>query len=147
MGQPPGAGLVELAELGGTRFEGTGEGRGLLGLAVEPALVVGRSGSVGLSPPELRVLLGTIGCLMGAGELVSDIARCRGAAGRWVDAHGWVEASFFQHDSRDHDPQLHIHNPILNRAPGDEDDEWRTLDSRAIHKFQSFSPVSWSIPA
>ncbi|MDD7922790.1 MobF family relaxase [Actinomycetospora chibensis] len=59
-----------------------------------------------------------------------------GAAGRWVDAHGWVVASFFQHDSRDHDPQLHIHNPILNRAPGDEDDEWRTLDSRAIHKFR-----------
>ncbi|MDD7941681.1 MobF family relaxase [Actinomycetospora lutea] len=59
-----------------------------------------------------------------------------GAAGRWVDAHGWVVASFFQHDSRDHDPQLHIHNPILNRAPGDSDDEWRTLDSRAIHKFR-----------
>jgi conjugative relaxase-like TrwC/TraI family protein len=59
-----------------------------------------------------------------------------GAAGRWVDAHGWVVASFFQHDSRDHDPQLHIHNPILNRAPGDTDDEWRTLDSRAIHKFR-----------
>ncbi|MDD7967789.1 MobF family relaxase [Actinomycetospora lemnae] len=59
-----------------------------------------------------------------------------GAAGRWIDAHGWVVASFFQHDSRDHDPQLHIHNPILNRAPGDEDDEWRTLDSRAIHKFR-----------
>ncbi|GLZ49229.1 hypothetical protein Acsp06_54140 [Actinomycetospora sp. NBRC 106375] len=59
-----------------------------------------------------------------------------GAAGRWVDAHGWVVASFFQHDSRDHDPQLHVHNPILNRAPGDTDDEWRTLDSRAIHKFR-----------
>ena len=24
-----------------------------------------------------------------------------GAAGRWVDAHDWTIASFFQHDSRD----------------------------------------------
>ncbi|HEY9417605.1 MAG TPA: MobF family relaxase, partial [Pseudonocardia sp.] len=56
-----------------------------------------------------------------------------GAAGRWVDAHDWVVASFFQHDSRDHDPQLHIHNAILNRVQG-PDGVWRTLDSRAIHK-------------
>ena len=58
-----------------------------------------------------------------------------GAAGRWVDAHDWIVTSFFQHDSRDHDPQLHIHNPVLNRVAGD-DGEWRTLDSRAIHKFR-----------
>ena len=59
-----------------------------------------------------------------------------GAAGRWVDAHDWIVTSFFQHDSRDHDPQLHIHNPVLNRVAGDDDGEWRTLDSRAIHKFR-----------
>jgi conjugative relaxase-like TrwC/TraI family protein len=58
-----------------------------------------------------------------------------GAAGRWVDAHDWTVASFFQHDSRDHDPQLHIHNPILNRVQC-ADGMWRTLDSRAIHKFR-----------
>ncbi|WP_445185130.1 MobF family relaxase [Pseudonocardia sp. Cha107L01] len=58
-----------------------------------------------------------------------------GAAGRFVDAHDWVVASFLQHDSRDQDPQLHIHNPILNRVQG-PDGQWRTLDSRAIHKFR-----------
>ena len=36
-----------------------------------------------------------------------------GTAGRWVDAHDWTIASFFQHDSRNHDPQLHIHNACL----------------------------------
>ena len=58
-----------------------------------------------------------------------------GAAGRFIDAHDWTVASFFQHDSRDHDPQLHIHNAILNRVQG-ADGEWRTLDSRAIHRFR-----------
>ncbi|MGD9528652.1 MAG: MobF family relaxase [Pseudonocardia sp.] len=58
-----------------------------------------------------------------------------GAAGRWVDAHEWVVASFFQHDSRDHDPQLHIHNALLNRVEG-PDGKWLTLDSRALHKFR-----------
>ena len=58
-----------------------------------------------------------------------------GAAGRWVDAHDWTIASFFQHDSRNHDPQLHIHNAILNRVQG-PDGTWRTVDSRAIHKFR-----------
>jgi conjugative relaxase-like TrwC/TraI family protein len=54
-------------------------------------------------------------------------------ADRWVDARGWTVASFFQHDSRDHDPQLHIHNPILNRALC-ADGKARALDSRAIHR-------------
>ncbi len=44
-------------------------------------------------------------------------------------------ASFFQHDSREHDPQLHIHNAFLNRVLG-EDGVWRTVDSRALYKFQ-----------
>ncbi|GAA4893170.1 MobF family relaxase [Actinomycetospora straminea] len=58
-----------------------------------------------------------------------------GAAGRYVDAHDWVVTSFFQHDSRDHDPQLHIHNPILNRVEG-PDGQWRTLDGRSIYRFR-----------
>ena len=58
-----------------------------------------------------------------------------GGAGRWVDAHDWTIASFFQHDSRNHDPQLHIHNAILNRVQG-PDGTWRTIDSKAIHKFR-----------
>lgn len=62
-------------------------------------------------------------------------------SGRFVDAHEWVIASFQQHTSRDHDPQLHIHNAILNRVrridplasrPGDAD-AWRTLDGAALY--------------
>jgi TrwC relaxase len=40
----------------------------------------------------------------------SRVGRHGGSAGRWIDAPDWVVASFFQHDSREHDPQLHIHN-------------------------------------
>lgn len=65
----------------------------------------------------------------------SRVGHHGGAAGRFIDAHDWIVASFFQHDSRNHDPQLHIHNAILNRVQG-ADGEWRTLDSRAIHKFR-----------
>lgn len=56
-----------------------------------------------------------------------------GGAGRWVDANQWVIASFLQHDSRDHDPHLHVHNAILNKQLC-ADGKWRTLDSRAIHR-------------
>jgi hypothetical protein len=58
-----------------------------------------------------------------------------GAAGRWADAHDWTVASFFQHDSRDHDPQLHIHNAILNRVRG-ADGEWRTIDGEVLHRYK-----------
>ncbi|MGY4770307.1 MobF family relaxase (plasmid) [Kribbella sp. CWNU-51] len=58
-----------------------------------------------------------------------------GAAGRWADTHEWVIASFFQHDSREHDPQLHIHNAILNRVQA-PDGMWRTIDSKALHRVQ-----------
>ncbi|MFP5023512.1 MobF family relaxase [Pseudonocardia phyllosphaerae] len=59
-----------------------------------------------------------------------------GSAGRWVDAHGFTVGSFFQHDSRDRDPQLHVHNAILNRIEC-PDGVWRTLDSRAIHRWRA----------
>ncbi len=61
-------------------------------------------------------------------------------SGRFVDAHEWVIASFAQHTSRDSDPQLHVHNAILNRAlrddplasrPGDRH-AWRTLDGTSL---------------
>ena len=65
----------------------------------------------------------------------SRVGHHGGAAGRWVDAHEWVVASFFQHDSRDHDPQLHIHNPILNRAEG-PDGQWRTIDGRSLYRWR-----------
>ena len=62
-------------------------------------------------------------------------------SGRFADAHQWVIASFAQHTSRDHDPQLHVHNAILNRVlrddplasrPGDRH-AWRTLDGAALY--------------
>ncbi|OLT21691.1 hypothetical protein BJF78_34095 [Pseudonocardia sp. CNS-139] len=56
----------------------------------------------------------------------SRVGHHGGAAGRWVDAHDLVVASFFQHDSRDRDPQLHIHNATLNRVQG-PDGQWRTM--------------------
>lgn len=55
-----------------------------------------------------------------------------GNAGRWVDSHAWTVASFFQHDSRTHDPQLHIHNAILNRVEGPEG-KWRTLSGQDLN--------------
>ncbi|WP_344419849.1 MobF family relaxase [Pseudonocardia ailaonensis] len=55
-----------------------------------------------------------------------------GGGGRWVDAHEFVVAQFLQHDSRDRDPQLHVHNAILNRVQS-VDGAWRALDSRTIH--------------
>ena len=54
--------------------------------------------------------------------------------GRWEDAHGFVVGSFAQHTSRDGDPQLHIHNLILNRVMRERDGAWRTLDSRALYE-------------
>jgi len=62
-------------------------------------------------------------------------------SGRFADAHDWVIASFAQHTSRDNDPQLHVHNAILNRVlrddplasrPGDQR-AWRTLDGAALY--------------
>jgi hypothetical protein len=51
-------------------------------------------------------------------------------SGRWEDAHRLVIGSFPQHTSRDGDPQLHIHNLVLNRVQRERDGAWRTLDSR-----------------
>ncbi|MFE0532030.1 MobF family relaxase [Micromonospora parva] len=65
----------------------------------------------------------------------SRVGHHGGGAGRWIDAHDWTVASFFQHTSRDFDPQLHIHNAILNRVVC-ADGKVRTLDSRAIHHWR-----------
>ena len=54
--------------------------------------------------------------------------------GRWEDAHGFVVGSFAQHTSRDGDPQLHIHNLVLNRVMRERDGAYRTLDSRALYE-------------
>jgi flagellar biosynthesis GTPase FlhF len=56
--------------------------------------------------------------------------------GRWEDAHGFVVGSFAQHTSRDGDPQLHIHNLVLNRVMRERDGAYRTLDSRALYEYR-----------
>ena len=60
------------------------------------------------------------------------------STGRYVDGHKWVIGSFYQHTSRAGDPQLHIHNTILNRVEN-PDENWRTLDSRAVHRVRGAS--------
>jgi hypothetical protein len=54
--------------------------------------------------------------------------------GRWEDAHAFVIGSFAQHTSRDGDPQLHVHNLVLNRVQRERDRAYRTLDSQALYE-------------
>lgn len=64
------------------------------------------------------------------------------STGRWAPAGGWVVASFFQHTSRNGDPQLHIHNAVLNRQLC-EDGVWRSLDGQAIYRARAaFSAIA-----
>lgn len=53
-------------------------------------------------------------------------------ADRWQDAHNWVTSLWLQHDTREHDPHLHLHMAVLNRQLC-ADGKWRSLDSKAIH--------------
>ncbi|MQA13476.1 MAG: relaxase domain-containing protein [Pseudonocardiaceae bacterium] len=59
-----------------------------------------------------------------------------GRAGRWVDAHNLVVAQFLQHDSREGDPQLHVHGGVLNRVLC-ADGVWRALDGQALHTWKA----------
>jgi TrwC relaxase/AAA domain len=58
----------------------------------------------------------------------------RVSTGRWEDAHQFVVASFRQHTSRNGDPQLHVHNTILNRVQRERDGAWRSLDGVALYR-------------
>src|SRR5205823_5542962 len=51
-----------------------------------------------------------------------------GGGGQWVDAPDWISAQFLQHDSRDHDPQLHVHGTVANKAVCPVDGKVRALD-------------------
>lgn len=62
----------------------------------------------------------------------SRVGHHGGQAGRWVDAHNFTVASFFQHTNRDEGPQLHIHNAILNRVEC-PDGTYRTIDGQALY--------------
>jgi hypothetical protein len=63
----------------------------------------------------------------------SQVGKHGGGQERWMDSHDWTVAQFLQHDSREHDPQLHVHQAILNKTLR-ADGTWGTLDSRMIHK-------------
>ena len=56
----------------------------------------------------------------------------RSATGRWEETHALTVARFLQHTSRDLDPQLHVHQAVLNKAEG-ADGNWRALDGKALH--------------
>ena len=56
------------------------------------------------------------------------------STGQWEDAHRFVVASFRQHTSRNGDPQLHVHNTILNCVRRESDGAWRTLDGAALYR-------------
>jgi conjugative relaxase-like TrwC/TraI family protein len=53
------------------------------------------------------------------------------STGKWLDGKGLTAAQFLQHDSRDRDPQLHVHGPVLNAAEG-SDGKWRGLDRATL---------------
>ena len=54
-----------------------------------------------------------------------------GGADRWGDANQLVVAQFLQHDSRERDPQLHVHQAILNKVLR-ADGKWVGVDERAL---------------
>lgn len=51
------------------------------------------------------------------------------------DIEGIIAAAFDHWDSRAGDPQLHTHVVIQNLARSSSDGQWRTLDSRGLHKW------------
>jgi hypothetical protein len=60
-------------------------------------------------------------------------AETRSETGRFEDAQNWVIGVFRHHISRAGDPQLHIHNLILNKVQG-ADGTWLKLDSRTLYR-------------
>jgi hypothetical protein len=63
--------------------------------------------------------------------------------GEWREADLAV-ASWYQHTSRDGDPQLHMHNQILHAALTSHDGKWRAPDLVPV---QQDEPPPWHIPA
>ena len=66
----------------------------------------------------------------------SRVGHHGGGSGRWIDAHEFVVAQFLQHDSRERDPQWHVHAAILNRVLC-SDGVWRGLDGKAIDEHKA----------
>ncbi len=51
-----------------------------------------------------------------------------------LDTRGIIAAAFDHWDSRSGDPQLHTHVVVANRVQANNDNTWRTLDSRILHR-------------
>lgn len=60
-----------------------------------------------------------------------------GGGGQWVDGHQLIAAQFLQHDSRDKDPQLHVHGPVANKVRCDVDGKWRAIDATLITQWKA----------
>jgi hypothetical protein len=60
-------------------------------------------------------------------------AETRSETGRFEDAQDWIIGVFRHHISRAGDPQLHIHNLILNKVQG-ADGKWLKLDSTTMYR-------------
>jgi hypothetical protein len=58
-----------------------------------------------------------------------------GGGGEWVDAHRFIAAQFLQHDSRDHDPHLHVHGAVANKIQCD-DGTWLAIDSNLLKQWR-----------
>lgn len=59
----------------------------------------------------------------------------RGKGGvAFEEVEGAIAASFTHYDSRSHDPDLHDHVVVWNRARGASDGKWRTLDSKGLYQ-------------
>lgn len=64
--------------------------------------------------------------------------------GKFEGAHDWLYASFFQHTSRDGDPQLHIHNLVLNKVPlmkNGKVEKWLTIDAKVAYSMRREAAV------
>ncbi len=65
---------------------------------------------------------------------------------RMEDAHQWVIGSFAQHTSRAGDPQLHVHNLVLNKVRRERDGAWRTIHGQMIFReAQAASAVATAV--
>jgi hypothetical protein len=53
--------------------------------------------------------------------------------GRFEDAAPFAAATFMQSTSRDGDPQIHVHQLILNRQQTLADGQWRAIFSKALY--------------
>lgn len=63
-------------------------------------------------------------------------AESRAETGKWEHARNWVIGSFRQHTSRAGDPQLHVHNLVLNKMQTERDGAWRKLDSKGLYRWR-----------